>query len=76
MNGQVNVEYLLADSHSFTLDEPGALATFFGEGSEDGQHCRAAISRTAMRLATVFATMKVPPHPPRPVRVSPPQAIA
>mmetsp|Transcript_17026 Transcript_17026/g.50813 ORF Transcript_17026/g.50813 Transcript_17026/m.50813 type:complete len:663 (-) Transcript_17026:822-2810(-) len=58
---EVNVEYLLADSHSFTLDEPGALATFFGEGSEDGQHCRAAISRTAMRLATVFATMKEMP---------------
>ncbi len=53
------MEYLQRDSHSFILDEPGALATFFGEGSEDGQHCQAAINRTAARLATVFATMKV-----------------
>lgn len=55
---QVNLEYLQAGSHSFIVDEPHALETFYGTPSEEGQHTPAAIRRTAARLATVFATMK------------------
>lgn len=56
---QVNLEYLQAGSHSFIIDEPHALETFYGATSEEGTKTPAAIRRIAARLATVFATMKV-----------------
>lgn len=55
---EVNLEYLLAGSHSFIIQEPHALETFYGAPSDEGQHTPAAIRRTAARLATVFATLK------------------
>jgi syntaxin-binding protein 1 len=53
------VEYLQVDTRTFTTDEDGALAALFGEGSDEAPNTGAAIKRTAARLATVFATMKV-----------------
>lgn len=58
---EVNLEYLQAGSHSFVIDEPHALETFYGAPSEEGLHTPAAIRRTAARLATVFATLKEMP---------------
>ena len=62
---QVNVEYLQVDTRTFTTDEEGALGALFGEGSDEAPDAGAALRRTAARrtaarLATVFATMKVP----------------
>ena len=56
---QVNVEYLQVDTRTFTTDEEGALGALFGEGSDEAPNAGAALRRTAARLATVFATMKV-----------------
>lgn len=56
---QVNVEYLQVDSRTFTTDDEGALSTMFGDGSDENPESGAAIKRTAARLATVFATLKV-----------------
>lgn len=46
------------DSRTFTTDDEGALATMFGDGSDENPESGAAIKRTAVRLATVFATLK------------------
>jgi hypothetical protein len=53
------VEYLQVDTRTFTTDEEGALGALFGEGSDEAPNAGAALRRTAARLATVFATMKV-----------------
>lgn len=53
------MEYLQVDSRTFTTDEENALAAMFGEGSDEAPDSGAAIKRTAQRLATVFATLKV-----------------
>ncbi len=50
------------DSRTFTTDDEGALATMFGDGSDENPESGAAIKRTAVRLATVFATLKARMH--------------
>ena len=58
---QVNVEYLQLDSRSFVTGEDRALALLFGAASDENIEARVAVKRIAQRLATLFATLKVPP---------------
>ena len=60
MQLQVNVELLTIDKRTFTTDEGNSLTTLFGESSEGSAQYRSEITTMATRLATVFASLKVP----------------
>ncbi|KAL8500245.1 hypothetical protein ACS0TY_020012 [Phlomoides rotata] len=55
---EVNLEYFCIDSQAFITDQERALEELFGDSAENPRVSDACLNLMAMRIATVFASLK------------------
>ncbi|XP_024398648.1 SNARE-interacting protein KEULE isoform X5 [Physcomitrium patens] len=59
---EVNVEFLTIDTQGFTTDHDKALEHLFGDHGADSRDYELCVESMAIRLSTVFASLKEFPH--------------